>query len=287
MSSASAARCSTSSAPTGIRSKAIRSTTLIGNTAILGKLDALLNPSNTFNASYNFDYSKNDKPDLRCGTYGNSSNGIEGPSKINVANLNLFTTISPNKLNELHVTYAKELRPRNAISSNVPTDTGMGDPAFRFGNPFFLQPNVDELLWRTQIKNNLSIVSGNHTFKVGGEWLHPQRSGLSWLFHRPLSIQHGERVHALRLIGGPGGFGRTRWPARTARGSPTRRPVRPAAHWLARLCCCSSRSREPVSPMSIRPASRARQRGPGAFRSRPMASVRTSPSTTACAGTLS
>ena len=70
------------------------------------------------------------------------------------------------------MTYARELRPRNAVESNVPPDTGMGDPAFRFGNPYFLHPSVDELLWRTQIKNNLSIVAGRHTFKVGGEWLH-------------------------------------------------------------------------------------------------------------------
>jgi hypothetical protein len=35
-----------------------------------------------------------------------------------------------------------------------------------------LPPSVDETLWRTQIKNNLSIVAGRHTFKVGGEWLH-------------------------------------------------------------------------------------------------------------------
>ena len=43
---------------------------------------------------------------------------------------------------------------------------------FRFGNPFFLQPNVDEVIWRTQLKENFSIVAGNHTFKFGGEWLH-------------------------------------------------------------------------------------------------------------------
>ena len=71
------------------------------------------------------------------------------------------------------MTYARELRPRTAADSNLPADTGMGfDPTFRFGNPFFLQPNVDELLWRTQIKNNLSMVTGTHTFKVGGEWMH-------------------------------------------------------------------------------------------------------------------
>ncbi|HWP43603.1 MAG TPA: TonB-dependent receptor, partial [Blastocatellia bacterium] len=43
---------------------------------------------------------------------------------------------------------------------------------FRFGNPFFLQPRVDELFWRTQIRDNFSIISGRHTIKLGGEWIH-------------------------------------------------------------------------------------------------------------------
>ncbi len=144
----------------------------IDNTAILGKFDVVINPSNTLGGSYNFDHSDNANQTFDVDTYGNSANGIEGPSKINVTNWNLYTTLSPTMLNEFHVTYARELRPRNAVESNVLADTAMGDPAFRFGNPFFLQPNVDELLWRMQIKNNVSIVSGRHTFKVGGEWLH-------------------------------------------------------------------------------------------------------------------
>ena len=144
----------------------------IDNTAILGKVDAVLTPSNNLNVSYNFDYSKNTNQTFDVATYGNSANGIEGPSKINVANVNLFSTLSPTKLNEFHFTYARELRPRNAIESNLPADTAMGDPAFRFGNPYFIQPNIDETLWRTQIKNNLSIIAGSHTFKLGGEWLH-------------------------------------------------------------------------------------------------------------------
>ena len=45
-------------------------------------------------------------------------------------------------------------------------------PSFRFGNPFFLQPNVDELIWRVQFKDNFSLVRGRHTFKVGAEWMH-------------------------------------------------------------------------------------------------------------------
>jgi outer membrane receptor protein involved in Fe transport len=145
----------------------------INNTAVLAKVDWLLNPSNTLAVSYNFDYSKNINQTFDVAGYGTSANGTEGPSKINVLNLNLFSTVSPTKLNELHITYSREERPRSAVESNVPADTAMGFVnTFRFGNPFFLQPAVDELIWRGQIKNNFSIVTGSHTIKVGGEWIH-------------------------------------------------------------------------------------------------------------------
>jgi hypothetical protein len=147
---------------------------LIRNYALLGKTDFSLNRSNQLAVSYNFDYSKNTNQTFDVATYGNSANGIEGPSKINNFNVNLFTTISPTILNEGHFSYTRELRPRSAIPSNVPADTAMGGFAtsFRFGNPFFLSPTVDELIWRTDVKDNVSIVRGSHTIKVGGEWLH-------------------------------------------------------------------------------------------------------------------
>src|SRR5215213_1756010 len=145
----------------------------INNQAFFAKFDFALNDSNQLAVSYNFDYSKNTNQTFDVSTYGNSANGIEGPSKINVIRLNLFTTVSPTKLNEAHFSYGRELRPRSAVTSNVPADTAMGfATTFRFGFPFFLEPNVDELLWRTHVKDNFSIISGNHTVKVGGEWLH-------------------------------------------------------------------------------------------------------------------
>jgi outer membrane receptor for ferrienterochelin and colicin len=145
----------------------------IRNSAILGKLDWNLNSANKLAISYNFDYSKNTNQTFDVATYGNSANGIEGPSKINVLNINLFSTLSPTMVNEGHFTYGRESRPRAATPSNVPADTAMGfATTFRFGSPFFLQPTVDELIWRTQLKDNLSIVAGRHTVKVGGDWLH-------------------------------------------------------------------------------------------------------------------
>jgi outer membrane receptor for ferrienterochelin and colicin len=145
----------------------------INNEAFLGKVDWDLNSANKLALSYNFDYSKNTNQTFDVATYGNSANGIEGPSKINNFNVNLFSSLSSTRLNEAHFSYTRELRPRNATPSNVPADTAMGfATSFRFGNPFFLNPTIDELLWRTDARDNFSIVSGNHNVKVGGEWLH-------------------------------------------------------------------------------------------------------------------
>lgn len=145
----------------------------IKNYALLGKTDFNLNSSNQLAISYNFDYSKNTNQTFDVPTYGNSANGIEGPSKINNVNVNLFSTVSPTRLNEAHFSYTRELRPRAAVTSNVPADTAIGFATnFRFGQPFFLEPNVDELVWRSHVKDNFSIVHGRHTIKVGGEWLH-------------------------------------------------------------------------------------------------------------------
>ena len=145
----------------------------INNQAFFSRVDFDLNSSNHLSVSYNFDYSKNTNQTFDVATYGNSANGIEGPSKINVVRANLFTTVSPTKLNEAHFSYSRELRPRAAVPSNVPADTAMGfATTFRFGFPFFLEPNVDELLWRTHAKDSFSIIHGDHNLKFGGEWLH-------------------------------------------------------------------------------------------------------------------
>src|SRR6266436_2496494 len=149
----------------------------IRNSAALGRFDWNVNPTNQFAVSYNFDYSKNTNQTFDVPTYGNSANGIEGPSKINVINANHFTTISSTKLNEAHFSYQREVRPRSATPSKIPPDTAMGfATTFRIGSPFFLEPNVDETIWRTQVRDNFSIVRGKHNFKFGGDWLHTNNS---------------------------------------------------------------------------------------------------------------
>jgi hypothetical protein len=142
--------------------------------AMLLKADASVGAQSRLSTSYNFNHSRKKNETFDVASYGASANGTEGdPARINVLNTNFFSTFANNKLNEFHFTYSRETRPRTANASNLAADTGMGfAPSFRFGNPFFLQPNVDEMIWRTQIKDNISIVRGGHTWKMGGEWMH-------------------------------------------------------------------------------------------------------------------
>ena len=115
--------------------------------------------------SWNFNHSRRANETFDVATYGTSANGIEGdPARINVANLNWFTTLSLETVERsaLHLLAREPAAYRRGLGPSA--DTGIGfSPSFRFGNPFFLQPNVDELIWRTQLKDNLSLVTGKHT----------------------------------------------------------------------------------------------------------------------------
>jgi len=153
---------------------------LVRNGSVFGRADYNLNAKNQFFGSYSFDWSKNTNQTFDVPVYGASANGIEGPSKINAFNTNWFSTLSNTMLNEAHFTYARENRPRAAsIPSSVP-DTAIATAfpfnSFRFGQPFFLEPTVDEIFWRTDIRDNFTLIRGKHTFKLGGEWVHSRNS---------------------------------------------------------------------------------------------------------------
>jgi len=151
---------------------------LVRNGAVFGRVDYNLNAKNQIFGSYNYDYSKNTNQTFDVPAYGATANGIEGPSKIQAVNTNWFNTISSTKLNEAHFTYARENRPRNTTDPASIPDTNIGSVnspsafAFRFGQPFFLEPTVDEVFWRTDARDNFTIIQGKHTIKVGGEWIH-------------------------------------------------------------------------------------------------------------------
>ncbi|HLK04333.1 MAG TPA: TonB-dependent receptor, partial [Candidatus Acidoferrum sp.] len=150
---------------------------LVRNASTFGRVDYNINAKNQVFGSYSYDWSKNTNQTFDVPTYGSTANGIEGPGKIQVANGNWYSTISANKLNEAHFTYSRENRPRNATDKNSVPDTAMGfGTTFRFGQPFFLEPAVDEIFWRTDIRDSFSLIKNKHTFKFGGEWIHSRNS---------------------------------------------------------------------------------------------------------------
>jgi len=174
----------------------------VRNGAVFGRVDYNLNAKNQIFGSYNFDWSKNTNQTFDVPTYGTTANGVEGASKINALNSNWFTTLSSTKLNDFHFTYSRENRPRQSSNTSAVPDTAMGfggptSPTFRFGQPFFLEPTVDELLWRTQLRDNFSVIHGKHTFKFGGEWIHTNNTQIfrgfftgRYLFDSPVGFMH-------------------------------------------------------------------------------------------------
>ncbi|HYK38875.1 MAG TPA: TonB-dependent receptor, partial [Candidatus Eremiobacteraceae bacterium] len=149
----------------------------IRNASVFGRVDYNINAKNQVFGSYSFDWSKNPNQTFDVPTYGSTANGIEGASKIQVVNGNWYSTISSTKLNEAHFTYSRENRPRNTIDKNSVPDTAMGfGTTFRFGQPFFLEPSIDEIFWRTDVRDSFSLIHGKHSLKFGGEWIHSRNT---------------------------------------------------------------------------------------------------------------
>jgi hypothetical protein len=146
---------------------------VVHNGAFFGRADYTINPKNQFFVSYNFDYSNNPNQTFDVATYGTTANGTEGPAHIQTLNFNLVSTLSAKRLNEAHVTFGHETRPRSAINGTAVPDTGVGFfPSFRFGQPFFLGPGASETFYHLDFKDNFSLILGKHTIKMGAEYLY-------------------------------------------------------------------------------------------------------------------
>jgi hypothetical protein len=145
----------------------------VRNGAFFGRGDYNISPKHLLYTSYNFDYSRNPNQTFDVATYGPTANGLEGPAHIQTVNGNLISTFNERRLNEAHVTYGHETRPRSAIKPDgLRPDTGIGFfPSFRFGQPFFLGPGATEVFYHLDFKDNFSYIVGKHTIKFGGEYL--------------------------------------------------------------------------------------------------------------------
>ncbi len=140
--------------------------------ALLGRIDWNISGNNRFNARYNF--ARNDA--LNAAATGEttldpttpsalSANGIER-NRNNIGVAQLITNLGASAVNELRLQYAKETRPRqaNELSPNV----FLGTSFAQFGSRNFLPTTQFDT--RYQVADGLTYISGNHTFKFGGEY---------------------------------------------------------------------------------------------------------------------
>lgn len=111
--------------------------------------------------------------------WGRSANGVEQDYS-HAGTASLLSTLSGNLLNEVRFQYAKEWRPRPYEGPNIPgqnrpfPDTAIlfnndfTPSGARWGMPFFLPVEYDDD--RIQLTENLSMLRGNHSIKIGAEY---------------------------------------------------------------------------------------------------------------------
>lgn len=141
--------------------------------AALGKIDWNATARNQVTLRYNYSNSRQENGTFDVDPYGSSANATER-GFANTVNGAVNTTISPSVLNEFRAQFSREDRPRDYTGAQIPgqnrpfPDTGVSFAGYRFGEPFFI-PVADHDT-RFQINENLSLIRGAHTIKLGFEF---------------------------------------------------------------------------------------------------------------------
>ena len=157
--------------------------------AFLAKLDFKLGGKSNASLKYNYTNSRQENGTFDVDFWGRSANALERDFS-HAVNGSLTTLFSSALSNEFRFQWAREDRPRPYAGATNPTvgrpfpDTDIGFVApdasfqgYRIGMPFFIP--VDAHDYRFQVLDNVSMVSGNHLFKFGGEW---NRTGVDQTF---------------------------------------------------------------------------------------------------------
>ena len=141
--------------------------------ALIGKIDYQINSNNLLTMRYNYQRSRQENGTFDVDSWGASANGIERDFAHSISG-SLNSTLSNTVLNEFRFQFAREDRPRPYNGPNLPgqsrpfPDTGIDFAGqYRFGLPFFLP--VDDHDTRVQFNDNVSIIKGSHSVKIGGE----------------------------------------------------------------------------------------------------------------------
>jgi outer membrane receptor for ferrienterochelin and colicin len=140
----------------------------------LGKIDWSASARHLATLRYNYTYSEQVNGTFDVDSWGASANAIEKDDS-NAVTGSLISTLSMNTLNEFRFQTAKENRPR---PYNGPNISGQNRPlpdtafdfgrSYRFGMPFFIP--VEYYDTRLQFNDNVTLIRGAHSFKLGAEY---------------------------------------------------------------------------------------------------------------------
>jgi hypothetical protein len=139
----------------------------------LAKLDWQLSAEHLATFRYSYTNSEQVNGTFDVDQWGRSANGIERDYS-SAGTATLISSLSNSLLNEFRGQYAKEWRPRPYDGPTIPgqsrpfPDTAIAANGNRFGMPFFLPIEYDDD--RKQINDNLSILRGDHAWKLGVEY---------------------------------------------------------------------------------------------------------------------
>lgn len=142
--------------------------------AFIGKLDWQPNSNNLVTNRLTYTDSEQINGTFDVDSWGVSANAVEKGSSWAFSG-SVISNLSDSVLNELRYQYAREDRPRRYNGPNIAgTDRPLPDTAFdfgrgyRFGLPFFIPVRYNDTRW--QINDNLSWITGSHSYKAGIEW---------------------------------------------------------------------------------------------------------------------
>jgi hypothetical protein len=157
--------------------------------AFLGKFDIRLSPKHNATLKYNYTRSEQQNGTFDVDSWGRSANALEQDHS-HAVNGSLTSLFSSALSNEFRFQWAREDRPRpyegaiNPLTSRPFPDTDIGFvgpdgfAGYRMGMPFFI-PLHTAYDYRFQVLDNISLLRGNHLFKLGAEW---NRTGVNQTF---------------------------------------------------------------------------------------------------------
>ena len=130
-----------------------------------GRLDHRFNVNNQFFVRYNYTHDLEESPDVQSLTGFSRGSSIHAYD--NTLRASWFHLFSERTQNDFGVQY--NYSTFNVIP-NVPGQAGLDIPGFAtFGTQIFL-PSLT-IMRRPEVSDNMSLIRGHHSFKVGGEFL--------------------------------------------------------------------------------------------------------------------